>query len=57
MCMTKEDAKSKLERLIQALDRHTDVIERFLVADIGQDGLERDTRRLSGGSGAISASP
>jgi hypothetical protein len=33
-------ARSKLERLIQALDRHTDAIERMLVANPMQIGLE-----------------
>ena len=49
MCETKDEAKSKLDKLVQALDRHTDAIERLLVADVGQVSLEGDTRRFGGG--------
>ena len=54
--MTKENAKSKLERLIQALDRHTDVIERFLVANTGENGLKGNARGLRSGARAGGAS-
>jgi hypothetical protein len=45
-------ARSKLERLIQALDRHTDAIE--LVANPMQIGLEGNaSRRAGAGSGTV----
>lgn len=54
MCATKEETKSKVDRLIQALDRHTNAIERLLIADPGEDSLQRDARSLRSRADALS---
>lgn len=50
MCQTKEEAKSKIDKLVQALDRHTDAIERLLAAEPSQ-------HRLKGQAGGLGRGP
>lgn len=56
MCQNKEEVKSKIDRLVHALERHTDAIERWLVANPVQDGLKGHPGSLSSGAGTICAS-
>ncbi len=50
MCALKEETKSKLERLIDALDRHSSLLERLLTRNSPEVSFERD-RNASGCAG------
>jgi hypothetical protein len=57
MCATKEETKSKIDRLIQALDRHTSAIERLLIANAGKNGLKGNAGCFRGSADALSLIP
>lgn len=49
MCEIRDEAKTKADKIIEALDRLSLNLER-LIADPGEHTSELDARRLSGGA-------